>query len=158
MSEETTADVQTVSVPPLSKGKRAFFEDDTASYGSKVVLDGETFYFNALSEEGLKYEREWPVVTAQLLGMDLEEFKNTQMFTDPRQSEIFTKQSRALWDTVLSDALKDWTLSKPCTETAKLKLMPDIKRDIADAIIAFSKFGISEARFRQLRSASANQR
>lgn len=155
-----------VSTPPLvaskSKGVRSFFEDDNASYASKIEIDGQFFYFNPMSDAASEFERQWALQTAAKLGITIADFRATQVFTDPEQARIFQEESLSLWNRVLCDGDKngliDWSLPRPCTETAKLKLWPDLKRDIADAIMAFSKFGVGEARFRNARGAGVNQR
>ena len=134
--------------------KRSFFKSDKTAPASKVDIEGETFYFDALSDEAREIIEGAPAEIAAAMGLSLEELE--KMKTEDltlSQSNIQRQSERNQQDCVLADAARDWTLPVPFGASVLRDLHDDVRRDWVEAILAFSFAGVGEARFRRARSA-----
>lgn len=139
---------------PATMQSRSFFDDDKSAYAGKVEIDGQWFYFDPLSAEAIAYYRGAAQRVAALLGMTVQQLNKTKRLM-PHHEEIRDREEVALQEYLLSQALRSWTLPVNCTEDRKKHLQPDVKREVAEAIVSFSVYGVGEARFRRLRDPSA---
>ena len=120
---------------------RSFFKSDKTKYAGKVELDGETFYFDRISDGVLEQIEAVPQRVKVALGEGEEPTIEQQKAKDAIELEAV--------DMVLVDALRAWSLDAPCDDTNKRDLHLDIKARLCDRISAFSRAGELEARFHQ---------
>jgi hypothetical protein len=150
---------QQAAPAPVAKQRvrRSFFVDDTTAPASKVELDGETFYFDPLSDEAKTVYEDSVEQIAGLLGISVEEFLDKDVYLPQEQALISTAQAN-LNAYILDDALRNWTLERQCNPGNWAKLHGDLKRDIAEAIVSFSVYQVGEARFRGARGEGSRRR
>ena len=153
---QNAEDERGIASPQLVKeqSKRSFFDDDPTAPASSIKLDGETFFYNALSDKVKAFVITAPERLADSMGLTIEELNDEDTLLTPEQRYIQQEHQLKLHEAVLSDALCDWTLTDTrtgrkvnCSEERKQRLHPDLKRNIADAITAFTTQGLSGERF-----------
>ena len=163
-----------VGTPRETLTKRSFFDDDLSSYAARLVVDGETFYFDPLGEVQLKWVQQAPRRLAALCDVSLEEYRSGFHHQTPEevsngdaprlivptleQEELNISEGLSLIDYVLAAGLRSWSLPQECTPDRKRHLHPDLKRELFERIIAFATNGESEAQFRERRRVTSLNR
>ena len=127
--------------------RRSLFTDDHSSWAAKLSIDGYTFYIRELSKEAREREARFAEETAAKMGMPVAEFLNTKAFVREDQGRTYLEEQAKLYADLISDALISWTAPVPVSRERIEKLQPDVKRNLADFIVAFSKYGTSEQEF-----------
>ncbi len=130
-----------VGAPKETLTKRSFFKSDKSKYAGKVELDGETFYFDRISDGVLEKIEAVPQRIKAALGKDEEPTAKQQKAKDVIELDAV--------DMVIVDALRAWSLDAPCDDANKRDLHLDIKARLCDRISAFTRAGETEARFHQ---------
>lgn len=163
-----------VGAPKETLTKRSFFDDDLSGYAARLAIDGETFYFDPLGEDQLKWVQQAPRRLAALCGVSLEEYRSGMhrqtpeevsngevprpIVPTPEQEELNISEGLKMIDYVLAAALRSWSLPQECTPDRKRHLHPDLKRELFERIIGFATNGESEAQFRERRRITALNR
>lgn len=130
--------------------KRSFFQSDKSAPAQKIELYGEVFYFDPLTDDAREEYESASSKIAQKLGLSDDEYRALPVeFFNLEQNKIRIAAEHELFDVVLCDALRDWSLPVPCNDKYKRDLHLDLKRDLAEMIVSFSIHGVSEARFRK---------
>lgn len=132
-----------------AKGNRSFFDDDKTAPASRIVIDGQTFEFDLLSPQALEHYRDAPRRVAARLGLTEDELNSPETIFTPEQTELRQVEEIALQDYLLSDALRSWSLPRNCNDENKRRLLPDVKRELCEAILGYATAGLSGARFRR---------
>lgn len=149
--------------------KRSYFVDDKSSYADRVVLeDGTWFELVPLEDDEIKYYNATTKRWCEAIGWTPEMLQNATLLERGITSEQLGLKAGDLRALILSSEQEDakaaiineartrvvvagvssWSLAPRCDDKRKTKLHKDIIRLICDRIVAFSVYGLSEARFR----------
>lgn len=159
------------TAPQVGKNapKRSYFVDDKSSYADRVVLeDGTWFELLPLEDDEIKYYNATTKRWCEAIGWTPETFQNATLLErgitaeqlglkasdlralilSPEQEEVKAAIIDESRTRVVVAGLTAWSLAPRCDDKRKAKLHKDIIRLLCDRVVAFSVYGLSEARFR----------
>lgn len=135
------------------------FDDDRDAIAAKLEHEGRVYYLRFWAPETRDAEKRFARETAEKMGITVEQYGDKDFKRSIEQAEINETALEALHNAIVCDVLLGVGLPGEEAESMKkiaperaTRLMPGIKKTLADYAVSNFRYGVGEAQFFRLRN------